>query len=301
MKRNSLIFLVLIVLSVHGKAMAQGEDMASSMNVSPPPVRTSHLQQGAMSSNNAAIYVGMDSDIMSLNMYGLASEATMGITDKVAISMMGTGIYGGATSSMSMGSSTMDMEMSMGMGVFGINVLVSLVQSEKRNSIGEITKIGSGLSLFGGGQFSMMGMGSKMSMPEQCYYGTCYGGDVSVTGFLMFYQFQVGAIGELALHPQFQLVPYAYVGSTAGTMSMTMESGGDTQYTDVDIPSSSITSYGADIVIRPMRNNPKFKISLGTLLQQISANEGGMTFIVVGFSYEAGARYSETQFGPVLQ
>jgi len=287
MKRNSLIFLILIVFGVHGRAMAQGEDSAaSSANVSPPPVRTSHLQQGAMSSNNAAMYVGMDSGGIDMKMYGLSSEATMGITDRFALSMVGTGIYGGATADMgTMGT----MDLSIGMGTFGINLLVSAVQSEKRNSIGEITKIGSGLSFFGGGQFSMMGMGMNL------------GEDASMTGFGMFYQFHVGAIGELALNTMFQIVPYAYVGSTAGTVSITMEMGGDTYYEDMDIPSSSITSYGADIVVRPMRNNPKFKISLGTLLQQLSANDAGVTFILVGVSYEAGARYSETQFGPVLQ
>jgi hypothetical protein len=125
--------------------------------------------------------------------------------------------------------------------------------------------------------------------------------ELKMSGNGTIYQFQVGVVGELAIISQLQLVPYAYVGTTAGSMSFTMEMGDTTYSGSADIPSSSITSYGADIVVRPMRTNPKFKISLGTMLQQISANKGGMTFIMVGVAYEVGARYSETQFGPVLQ
>jgi len=301
MKRISLMLLVLIVFGIQGRAMAQAPGTLSIQNVSPPPIRTSHIQEGALSSNNAAIYMGMDSGGIDLKMYGLASEATMAMTDRIALSMVGTGMYGGATADMG---TIGKMDLSMGVGVFGINVLVSPVQSEKRNSIGEITKIGSGLSFFGGGQVTMMGVGAMTSIPctinESAHI--CSGGmEMKISGNGTIWQLQAGVIGELALHSQFQIVPYAYVGTTAGSLSYTADIGGTPISGSEDIPSSSLTAYGADIVIRPMRTNPKFKISLGTLLQQISGNKGGMTFIMVGVAYEVGARYSETQFGPVLQ
>jgi len=297
MKRINLMLFILFAFGLQGRAMGQGEESASyTQNVSPPPIRTSHIQEGAMSSNNAAMYVGMDSGGIDLKMYGLSSEATWGITDKVAISVVGAGLYGGSTGSMDTGmGSSSQIDMSVGMGTVGANLLFSLVQSEKRNSIGEITKIGSGLSFFGGGQFSLMGMSFEIPVPEN------FSGMHGAHGTGRIYQFHIGAIGELALHSQIQLVPYAYVGTTAGSINMTMYLGLETLEQTQDIPSSTLTSYGADIVIRPSRTNPKLKISLGTLLQQIEANEGGMLFILIGLNYEIGTNYSEASFGPVLQ
>jgi hypothetical protein len=58
--------------------------------------------------------------------------------------------------------------------------------------------------------------------------------------------------------------------------------------------------YGADINLRPFRNAPEWKISVGTVLSQIEGMSKGNLLIIASIKREWGKYYSSTMFGPKL-
>ena len=64
--------------------------------------------------------------------------------------------------------------------------------------------------------------------------------------------------------------------------------------------SSNRFDYGMDIDLRPFRNAPDWKVSVGTVLSQVQGMAEGNLVITVSVKKEFGKHYSSTTFGPKL-
>ncbi len=267
-------------------------------NVSPPPLSTPNVHSGVSELNIRALYLSSETSGTSsseMTGAGLFGEFTRGMSDRTGFNLR-LGILGlemeqespTFTGTKGTQESTTDGVMLF----YGGNLLFELFEGEKKDAAGEVIKIGHGLTFFSGLNLNMMSMTAD---------------DFDL--LLLTYEIPVGLVGQIALSNRIQIVPFVSVNFLLGGTG-TIET--DSTSTDIEIESQVIPSYGADIIIRPFRNAPNWKFSIGTVLQQVTANQSSGAgedetdntdniMITFGLVYEQGQHYSETVFGPVLR
>jgi hypothetical protein len=126
--------------------------------------------------------------------------------------------------------------------------------------------------------------------------------------------FPLGLVADIPLNYYISLVPFARFNWSSTSMrtvypyqwifvtsyipfemdTVLMTSIDDSTY------SSTRFDYGMDIDLRPFRNAPDWKISVGTVVSQIEGMADGNLVIMVSVKKEWGKHYSSTTFGPKL-
>lgn len=149
---------------------------------------------------------------------------------------------------------------------FGGVLILEVLGGNEKDAAGVITKRRPTVSLFGGLQAVFM------SMTTESTYSTY--SDTDVYGYA-----QGGVVADVPLSGWLSLAPYG----------------------SIMVGETEITSYGADIVVRPFRNAPDWQISVGTVLQQVDANDDDSTVIMVGLSYTGTRHHRRVRIGPVLE
>lgn len=195
--------------------------------------------------------------------------------------------------------------------MLGMNAMLvkDLVQGEKRDIAGEITEKKPTVALFGGVGWNFVGFTLEdFSIPG---FGPS-GYDLTMNTSEL--SFPVGLAAELPLSPFISLVPFGRFAWSKSSMDITMPYPQilitsymplqmDTLWM-LDYSDSSYTTtrmdYGADINLRPFRNAPEWKISVGTVLSQVEGMSKGNLLLMASIKREWGKHYSSTMFGPKL-
>jgi len=231
--------------------------------VSPPPVGTAEVFSGVLDMNIRAMYMSM----ADLDGGGANVQWTRGLTEKfglgAAVGVMG---MSGDISTGVGGDSSFDMLMV----PIGINAMLELFGGSELDAAGVITERRPTVSLFAGVQANLMMF--DMEIDTGRYRS-------STTEEEVYFYVQGGGIADIPLLDWLSIQPFGAV------------MGGET----------TIVSYGADIVLRPFGNDSNWEISVGTVLQQIDANDEDSTFIMAGVSYTAGQSFRRVSAGPVLK
>jgi hypothetical protein len=195
--------------------------------------------------------------------------------------------------------------------MLGMNLFLvkDLIQGEKRDIAGEIIEKKPTVAAFGGLGWSYVGFTmSDFSLPG---FGRS-GYDLTMNTSEL--SFPIGLAAELPLTPTLSLVPFGRFAWSKSSMDITVPYPQvvitsyiplktDTLWT-LDFSDSSYSStrldYGMDINLRPFRNAPEWKISVGTVLSQIEGMSKGNLLFIASIKREWGKYYSSTMFGPKL-
>ncbi len=171
----------------------------------------------------------------------------------------------------------------------GVTFVLDLLRGEKKDIAGEIIQKKMTLALFGGGSL----LGSYYKIPD--FFDSGY----ESTALMLDYGLSGGAAADIPLAFFFSLVPFYRYAAGSVTMKMEAESEyGSSEY-NYDYKYTR-TDWGVDIDLRPFRNAPEWKISMGTVLSQIKGMSEGMLMINFSIKHETGKHYSGTTFGPRL-
>ncbi|HNQ43972.1 MAG TPA: hypothetical protein PKI59_06055 [Candidatus Cloacimonadota bacterium] len=185
-------------------------------------------------------------------------------------------------------------------GTASLKLVYDIIKGEKRDIAGEIIEKKPTLAFFTGYEFTF----ANFSMED--YLET--GNDLSIktiTGGV-----PVGLVADIPLGFHLSLVPFGrYISGKTQVetiMPFVITLPVDPYYIWMPgIPrtteeSMSRMDYGLDIDLRPFRNAPDWKISVGTVISQISGNKDGNLLIMASIKKEWGKHYSSTTFGPVM-
>ncbi|MBI4727653.1 hypothetical protein HY768_10635 [candidate division TA06 bacterium] len=182
----------------------------------------------------------------------------------------------------------------------GATMVIDLVKGEKRDIAGEIIAKRPTVALFAGFDFN----GTQFSMDNFANSGYKFSVN-TMEGSL-----PLGLVADIPLGYYIALVPFGRFAWSSTTVTTTMPwmlilytppyymwlSGipYDSTYT------STRLDYGMDIDLRPFRNAPDWKISVGTVLSQIEGLAEGNLMVTVSIKKEWSKHYSSTTFGPKL-
>jgi hypothetical protein len=181
----------------------------------------------------------------------------------------------------------------------GATMVIDLVKGEKRDIAGEIISKKPTVALFVGYDFNGTNFEIKNFIEDN---------DFSVN--TMEGSLPLGLVADIPLGYYVSIVPFGRFAWNSTTVTTTMPwmlrlytppyymwiSGipHDSTY------SSTRFDYGMDIDLRPFRNAPDWKISVGTVLSQVEGMADGNLIIMVSIKKEWGKHYSSTTFGPKL-
>lgn len=190
--------------------------------------------------------------------------------------------------------------------MMGTNLFLvkDLIQGEKKDIAGEITEKKKTVAVFGGLGYTY----TNFTMEK--FMGSTLDLSMSTSEFSL----PLGMAAELPLNPMISLVPFGRFALSKTSMSMTvpypmMVIDSYVPFTyhyvwNLEFVDSSYTNtrfdFGSDINIRPFRNAPEWKISVGTVLSQVSGMSKGNLLFIVSVKREWGKYYSSTMFGPKL-
>lgn len=182
----------------------------------------------------------------------------------------------------------------------GGTLVLDLVKGEKRDIAGEIVDKKTTLAAFGGMEMS----GTSFTMEDFMNSGCDFWVKTYELGFPM------GFAADIPLNYYVSLVPFgrfAWSNTTIRTVMPQIIILYSPPYYMwlAGIPYDSTTTntrvdYGMDIDLRLFRNAPEWKISVGTVLSQVSGLEDGNLIIMASLKREWGKHYSSTSFGPKL-
>lgn len=296
--KKELIAAAMLLLAV--SAAAQDETNIS-LKPTPPPISCLDFFKGVKQLTFTYLYMRMgeaeDSGLDEApTAWGLQAEAAQGARDGLGA------IVNGMFMKVNVPISNEDYPAYM----MGTNLFLvkDLVQGEKKDIAGEIIEKKPTVALFGGGGWTFTSF-TMENMMNSGYDMTVNTSEIS---------FPLGLAAELPLNPMISLVPFGRFAWSKSSMNLTMpypqmviDSYMPFQYHYVwliQFKDSSYTStrmdYGADINLRPFRNAPEWKISVGTVLSQIEGMSKGNLLIIASIKREWGKYYSSTMFGPKL-
>jgi hypothetical protein len=173
-----------------------------------------------------------------------------------------------------------------------------LVQGEKRDIAGEITEKKPTVALFGGAGLTITSFTMENVLQDLDF--SMLNTEISLP---------VGLAAELPLNPFISLVPFGRFAWSHTSMSLvvpyfiTVPTPPYVYYTTTSVDSGFSDTrfdYGADINLRPFRNAPEWKISVGTVLSQVEGMSKGNLLFIASIKREWGKYYSSTMFGPKL-
>ena len=255
--------LLLLLISLDGRLFAD------SQQIGPPPITCINFHEDTGQWRATFITMGLGD---SGDAIGGAFEYTMSPADD-----------GGH--SLNLMYLNMDLGEMMGTTPFlsiGCNFIYELVGGEKKDIAGEIVKKEFSLATFFGMNISYMSMSTDYM--DMTMFGLGEGG---------------GVVAEIPLGGFISFVPYISFTLMLSMTDMTMDIMGTT-YSDVSSSTTTSFRYGCDIVLTPFRNAKDWKISVGTALGMIAANEGSNSMITFAITREWGKHYKSTTIGPVL-
>lgn len=182
-------------------------------------------------------------------------------------------------------------------------MVLDMIKGEKRDIAGEIIDKKTTLAVFAGLDMA----GTQFTMEDFANSGY----DFSVNTYEM--GFPMGFAMDIPMGYYASLVPFGRFAWSKTSMEMTIPSYHyvitytPPYYYDFWLLSFSDSSYtttrvdyGMDIDLRPFRNAPEWKISVGTVLSQVSGLKDGNLIIMASVKREWGKHYSSTSFGPKL-
>lgn len=301
--RKALAAAALALLAVSASAQDQTN---ISLKPTPPPISCLDFFKGVRQLTFTGIYMKMglpeDSEMEeSPTAWGFQAEAAQGAADGLGA------IVNGMFLKMNVPMFEEDYPaFMMGMNLF---LVKDLVQGEKRDIAGEIIEKKPTVAAFGGLGWNYVGFTMEdFSIPG---FGAS-GYDLTMNTSEI--SFPLGLAAELPLTPFISFVPFGRFSWSKSSMDITMP------YPQVLITSyyplemdtlwllqfsdSSYTTtrmdYGADINLRPFRNAPEWKISVGTVLSQVEGMSKGNLLFIASIKKEWGKYYSSTMFGPKL-
>ncbi len=186
----------------------------------------------------------------------------------------------------------------------GATMVIDLVKGEKRDIAGEIIAKKPTVAMFMGFDFN----GTQFEMDNFMNLGRKFSVNTNEIGLPM------GVVADIPLNYFVSLVPFARFNWSSTSMSTSypyqwifvtsyipfeMDTVLMTSYNDSTY-SSTRFDYGMDIDLRPFRNAPDWKISVGTVISQVEGMADGNLVIMVSIKKEWGKHYSSTTFGPKL-
>lgn len=182
----------------------------------------------------------------------------------------------------------------------GATMVLDVLKGEKRDIAGEIIDKKTTLAVFAGFDF----MGTQFTMEDFANSGYDFSVNTMEGGL------PVGLVADIPLGYYVSLVPFGRFAWSSTTVTKTIPQL-LTLYTDPyymwlsGIPYDSTytttrVDYGMDIDLRLFRNAPEWKLSVGTVLSQVSGLKDGNLIIMVSVKKEWGKHYSSTSFGPKL-
>jgi len=181
----------------------------------------------------------------------------------------------------------------------GATMVLDLKKGEKRDIAGEIVDKKTTLAAFIGFDFTGTDFKMENIIEDE---------DFSVS--TMEGSLPMGLVADIPLGYYVSLVPFGRLslGSTTVTtiMPFILTLYAPPYYIVMPgIPvdstySSNRFDYGMDIDLRPFRNAPEWKISVGTVLSQVEGMADGNLIIMASVKKEWGKHYSSTSFGPKL-
>lgn len=112
--------------------------------------------------------------------------------------------------------------------------------------------------------------------------------------------FTGGLQGSVPLFWAARVEPFAEVGATMQMITTTSETtvlGKKISSSDFTSVFSPLYSYGFDMILTPLRSNPRWELSLGFLGTVASGNRDGATTILFGLQYNWGRHWDDLQIG----
>jgi hypothetical protein len=190
-------------------------------------------------------------------------------------------------------------------GGYGFTFVLDIIKGEKKDIAGEIIQKKPTLAVFAGININLTSF--NMDFSEQSW-GDDFSMETRETGFPM------GFAADIPLGYYISLVPYGRFIRSKTKSSTTVlyydpwinPITGEIlidQWFPYEVDSTYSTKridYGMDIDLRPFRNAPEWKISLGTVMSQVEGMSKGNLMITFGIKWERGKHYSSTTFGPKL-
>lgn len=298
--------LAVVVLLLTALPAAAQDQTNISLKPTPPPISCLDFFKGVRQLTFTGLYMKMgeaeDSGLDEApTAWGFQAEAAQGARDGLGAIVSG-------------------MFLKMNVPIFnednpafmvGMNAILvkDLIQGEKKDIAGEIIEKKPTVALFGGMGWNYVGFTlDDFSIPG---FGSS-GYDLTMNTSEL--SFPIGLAAELPLNPFISFVPFGRFSWSKSSMDITMPYPQivitsymplrmDTLWT-LDFSDSSYTTtrmdYGADINLRPFRNAPEWKISVGTVLSQIEGMSKGNLLFIASIKREWGKYYSSTMFGPKL-
>lgn len=289
--KKSFLFHVLtcfILIFAFTSSIAFGE---GGSNVSPPPVSEINLHSGSGSLNNRFIYNSQETGDSEMVGYGYNFTLTKAKSDSIGI---GTNLF-----LMTLESDSEGFDSSGFLVSGGATPIWEIVGGEERDAAGEITHLGFSLALFANFNLTAMNMETDTtSSYTNPYTGATTTTTNSQTMDIIMFAVGGGVVAEIPIGSRLSIMPFFSLQQQVyGTYSVD----GNSETFD-ETPMT--TSYGADIILRPFKNAPNWKFSLGTVLQQVEANSSDdedteNSLIMFSINYEWGKTYSELILGPV--
>lgn len=277
MKKNSTLFLLSLIGGI-ASFLAQNFVFAadSSFQIAPPPIAHPYFEPGKTDSKIEPIYINIAATDFSLSGGGINFDTRHVLTEMLALDVQGgffllNGEMPGIPPmtpipAYTSGGSFLGYYLALPTGKAKVNM--TAIQMSFNVEFQPIHGDGGGLIIFGGPNLGI----SKMTLttPYSLTYGstttTGYTDTLSISSVTA--GLQVGLQGDIAVSEDFRLTPFIMVSSSSGSSTMTDDpgvQGVDDTTSTADIPSSTSTSIGMDIVMGDL--------SIGTVLQQMAPKE----------------------------
>ena len=282
MKHANRMARPLATLGIAASLIVSGAAFAadSSFQIAPPPIAHPYFEPGKTDSKIEPIYINIAATDFSLSGGGVNFDTRHVFTEVLALDVQGgffalNGEMPGIPPltlipAYTAGGSFLGYYAALPTGKAKVNM--TSIQMSVNVEFQPIHGDGGGLIIFGGPNLGIMSM--KMKTPYNLYWAatgttaTGYTDTLSISSVTA--GIQMGLQGDIAVGDTVRLTPFIMVSTSSGSSTMEDDPGvkgvtGTT--TTADIPSSTSTSLGMDIVMGDL--------SIGTVLQQMKpkANE----------------------------
>jgi hypothetical protein len=299
---NKLWITLVMVLALASPLLAQQDDEVK-LKPTPPPISCLDFFKGTKQFTFTGIYMKLglpeDSEMdESPTGKGMNMEMSRGFSD--GFGLLSHFMYLGMNIPMKDPVTNMDKDYPASAMTLGATVVLDLKKGEKRDIAGEIVDKKTTVAAFLGFDFN----GTDFEMKDFMNSGYKFSVN-TMEGSL-----PMGLVADIPLGYYVSLVPFGRFAWSSTTVTTTMP-WLLILYTDPyymwmsGIPHDSTYSstrfdYGMDIDLRPFRNAPDWKISVGTVISQVEGMADGNLLIMVSVKKEWGKHYSSTTFGPKL-